>query len=180
MPSSSYQGKHWTVQSVLHVVKHDKSPGVLRLLDIGAGQGTYYDFLDHHFEKCFWTAVEAWAPYVDEFDLENKYDLVINEDVRDLKIEDFDLYHIGFCGDVLEHMEKSEAKRLIRGMRRVCEYIYISLPVIEWPQDAVNGNPFEEHVATWSPEEIPDAFPDAVIDQYVDGAIGCYVLRGLT
>jgi hypothetical protein len=64
------------------------------------------------------------------------------------------------AGDVLEHMTKEEALTVISNLLPRCKYFIISIPIIKWPQDAVNGNPFEIHVKDdWSDKEALESFP---------------------
>lgn len=60
---------------------------ITRVLDIGAGSGTYAKLIKQEFDLCKhaeWTAVEAWSEYVEKFHLASLYDHVINQDVRTL------------------------------------------------------------------------------------------------
>jgi hypothetical protein len=58
-----------------------------RILDIGAGSGTYINLIkikNRVCESAEWVGVEAWHDYINRFELRNKYNTVINQDARSL------------------------------------------------------------------------------------------------
>jgi len=172
MGNSSYEGKEWSsffVQSVSESIKS--------VLDIGAGQGTYYHVLNKYIPETVWSCVEAWQPYIDNFGLKNFYTNIYNEDVRTFDVSGH-LYDLVIAGDVLEHMSKDEALAVFAKFKSICKYFIISIPIIKWPQDAINDNSYEIHVKDdWSHNEVMKSFPD-VIKFYCGQQIGVYVLKG--
>lgn len=108
------------------------------ILDVGAGWGKYRQLLPE-FEV---DAVEIWEPYIREEDLTKKYRKVFNVDICNLH-EVF--YDVIIMGDVLEHIERSKAIRLIEKLKNSCTQLYIIVPY-QYHQDEVNGNKYEIHL----------------------------------
>lgn len=77
-----------------------------KILDVGAGGGTYYKLLGPQYN---WTAVEIWkesAEYIKQF-----YNTVYQIDIRDFQYqEDYDLI---IFGDILEHLSVEDAKKVL-------------------------------------------------------------------
>ena len=85
--------RNWFLQNV---------PLDTNILDIGAGCGTYSDLLRGYGYKM--DAVEIWQPYIDKYDLLNKYDVVYNENINNMTLGHYELYDFYILGDVLEHL----------------------------------------------------------------------------
>ena len=156
MPFSDSRGKNYIVQWV----KEKKD--IKSRVDIGPGAGTYPNLFketNNLFRDAKWAAVEAWKPYIAEYNLEDKYDIVYNEDARTFDwsvVKDFDL---AIFGDVLEHMTKEEAQSLVNSALDTCKYVIISIPIKYMAQGAEHGNPFEIHVKPdWTHEEVLESF----------------------
>lgn len=134
------------------------------VLDVGAGAGMYKLLIDRMMPSYSLPktvdALEIWKPYIDEFDLEDLYDNVYNEDVRNWDNWDYDLV---ILGDVLEHMSKEEAISVWDKVSKQAKFAIISIPLGHNHQDAYNGNPYEEHVTDgWNVDEILDNFTGIV------------------
>lgn len=139
------------------------------IIDIGAGSGTYYKLVEENNIKlnANWTAVEAWAPYIEKFKLSDMYDTVINQDARKLNWNDLGKFDLAIAGDVLEHMTKNEAIQLVDDILKKCKTLLISIPIVHMPQDAVEGNPFEIHVKDdWSHDEVIDTWGSKIKEHY--------------
>ena len=108
MPFSSENGKAY-IRNIVGRVKHD------RMLDIGCGSGTYAKM----FPEARWTGVEVWEPYIEEFKLNDLYEEVILSDVRALRIATLGRFDVAILGDVLEHMEKSDAQDLLERVKGI-------------------------------------------------------------
>ncbi len=162
MPDSSPRGKA-EIRRIVEALPH------ATMLDIGCGSGTYAKM----FPEACWTGVEAWEPYVEQFGLNDLYKTLIVGDARTtLPAGHFD---VAICGDVLEHMAPAEAKALIENLLGRADVVIASIPIGHWPQDEVNGNPFERHVKDdWTHEDVCKLIGDPV---YIcqDGEIGVYV-----
>jgi phospholipid N-methyltransferase len=148
----------------------DHEASIDRVIDIGAGSGTYVKLVRHEYNICkdsLWTAIEAWEPYISEFKLNSLYDQVINVDARTLNWEDLGKFSVAVAGDVLEHMTKQEAIQLVEQILENCKVLIISIPIVYMPQDEINGNPFEIHVKPdWSHDEVLETWKDKIKSFY--------------
>jgi predicted TPR repeat methyltransferase len=141
-----------------------------RILDIGAGSGTYINLIkikNRVCESAEWVGVEAWPEYINRFELKDKYSQVINQDARALDWNTLGKFDVAIAGDVLEHMTKAEAVTLVDQILDHCNTLIISIPIIHMPQDAVEGNPFEVHVKDdWSHDEVMSTWPEYIQQHY--------------
>jgi hypothetical protein len=172
MGNSWSQGKDFTQEFVRSHANQIKS-----VLDIGPGQGTYFHLLKDDLPDCWWEGVEVFLPYIIGFKLELFYGLIHHTDVRKFQPQrDYDLV---IAGDVLEHMTKEQAEKLVYGMLPRCKYFIISIPIVHWPQEAINNNPYEIHVKDdWSHDEMMETFRPDITDAYAGSHIGVYILKG--
>lgn len=173
MGKSSKEGKDITLQ---WVKEHD----IKNVLDIGAGSGTYKKlFLKNKLHlNASWTAIEAWEPYIKDFNLRELYNHVIHSDVRKCDIKSLGNFDITFMGDVLEHITKEEAVALVDSVMMISKYAVISIPIVHWPQGERHGNPFEIHVKDdWSDEEVRSTFSKYITKYVAGNEIGVYWLE---
>jgi hypothetical protein len=173
MGKSSKEGKDTIVEWVSDCeIKH--------VLDIGAGSGTYRKLFSKNklHPDASWTAIEAWEPYIKDFNLHSLYNNVIHSDVRNCDIAELGNFDITFMGDVLEHITKEDAIVLVEKVMSVSKNAIISIPIVHWPQGERHGNPFEVHVKDdWSDDEVRSTFAK-YITKYVPGnEIGVYWLE---
>lgn len=147
----------------------ENEQNISSIVDIGTGQGTYIDLIKGN-SICLsskWIGVEAWEPYITKFNLKEKYDEIINQDVRKLNWQNLGKFSVAIAGDVLEHMSKDEAVRLVDTVLEYCDTMIISIPIIHMPQDAVNGNPFEVHVKDdWTHDEVCQTWKSYIKNSY--------------
>jgi 2-polyprenyl-3-methyl-5-hydroxy-6-metoxy-1,4-benzoquinol methylase len=141
-----------------------------RILDIGPGSGTYINLIKINNNVCSnaeWVGVEAWPEYIDRFQLNEKYDNVISEDIRNIDWNKLGNFSVAIAGDILEHMSKEDAIVLVEKILTHCSHLIISIPIIHMPQDAINGNPFEIHVKDdWSHDEVMNTWKPYIKDHY--------------
>jgi len=149
-----------------------------KVVDIGAGEGTYRNLIKYSDiqKQGFWTAVEAWAPYVNDYSLGELYDDVI---IGDAYYLDFNKIQNGYtdlviAGDVLEHFTKSEAKELINELKHYARNIIISVPLLHLHQDAYKGNWFEKHLDHWSFEEMKAELGPLLVDAVEGPTLGYF------
>lgn len=148
MPRSTNYFKDQTKTYILE--NYDKS---IRILDVGPGIGTYYNILSslgYNNIDC----VEAFEPYVRDYGLEKKYKNVHVGNVCELDI-DFNSYDLIILGDVLEHISKSDAQRLLSKIQVNC---IVAIPFLS-PQDESFGNTYEIHLQD-------DLTPDLFTERY--------------
>ena len=132
-----------------------------RVVDIGPGAGTYADLFRDLTPDAAWCAVEVWGPYVAKYDLREKYDEVIVADIRYLDFIKLGPSDVTLFGDMLEHMSADEARDVLSRAAIKSRFMALSIPIGHWPQDEVQGNPFEIHVEdNLSHADIQDIVPD--------------------
>ena len=132
-----------------------------RVVDMGPGAGTYADLFRALTPEATWCAVEAWGPYVEKYDLRDKYDEIIIADIRYLDFVKLGPSDVTLFGDMLEHMSADEARDVLSRAARKSRFMALSIPIGHWPQDEVQGNPFEIHVEdNLSHADIQDIVPD--------------------
>jgi autotransporter strand-loop-strand O-heptosyltransferase len=113
-------------------------PTSKRILDVGPGVGTYSYLLRPLGYRM--DAVEIFEPYIDKYNLREKYDNVYVGDITTFDISDYDFI---ILGDVLEHIPVDGAVDLIR--RIVCtQECLVAIPY-EMEQGEHEGNVHETH-----------------------------------
>lgn len=166
MPHSAAEGRPWMVERLALL-----DPA--SMLDIGAGAGTYGQLFQRHFPRAWRVGVEVWEPYIDRFDLTSLYDEVHVNDVRTLdRMPDVDVV---ILGDVLEHMTTDEAVRVWATARAAAQKaVFLSIPVVHYPQGALEGNPHEIHVVDdYTHERVLDTF-DGITSSWTGQIVGVY------
>ena len=96
--------------------------------------------------------------------------------MRELDYDSIGPFDVTIAGDVLEHMSKEDAVDVVGKILNVSTYLFISIPIIHYPQDEVNGNPYEAHVKDdWSHDEMMETFPQ-IIKHRAGRRVGVYML----
>lgn len=173
MGKSSREGKQTVIDWI-------KDLSLLVILDVGAGSGTYKKLCTKN-RLCLdatWIAVEAWKPYIDDFDLESMYQQVLNQDIRNVDLSTLGSIDMTFMGDVLEHVSKDDAVHVVNAVMSVSKFAVISIPIVHWPQAQRHGNPYEVHVKDdWSHDEVLDTFSKYIKKFDQGNEIGVYWLE---
>lgn len=179
MPYSSLSGKAFCDRTVIRITNQLHSLLNHRVLDLGVGSGTYSDRYASDLlsrPKFHWTGVEIWKPYIDKFALVTKYDKLVNDDAISYLSSTSDRFDICFIGDLIEHMDKDSAIKMIHLALSCSNVVIVSVPIIYYPQGEYDGNQYEEHVKPdWSHKEAIDSFP-MLVEYGVENEIGVYVL----
>lgn len=175
MPVSDYECK-FTINSWLNPIRSE----VDRVLDLGVGSGTYYDYYSVRYNKLAkaeWYGIEIWQPYIEQFCLEQKYTKIYNSDIRKFDYSILPKIDLVFAGDVLEHMTKQSAIDVVNECKKISKYLIISIPIVYYPQESINDNPYEAHVKDdWSHQEVLDTF-DGVIKHHQGSLTGAYLIQ---
>ncbi len=168
MGFSDPTNKPWTQQKIVEL-----NPKTV--LDVGAGQGVYLNLIRESLgQNVIVSAVEVWKPYIDQFNLENRYDHLYPIDVREMIDFDYDLV---ILGDILEHMTELDAIYLWERISKKARYAIISIPIIHYHQDAINGNPYEVHVdEDWNTERVLKIF-HSIIEHAEFPVTGVFIAR---
>lgn len=153
MPMSSAEGKDW-IRDRVHALA---DPRPVSVLDIGPGVGTYAKLLAGPQVSSI-VGVEIWAPYVTTYRLHDYYDDIVVGDARTVDLPPADVVVVG---DVAEHMTAADARRLWDRCSEVAGLaVYLSIPIVPYPQGEIEGNPHETHVdENWDHERVLDCFP---------------------
>lgn len=180
MPYSSDNGKTLVDRAIIRFAKQIETAFFKyhRVLDLGAGSGTYAKRYANSWlprSKFEWVGVEIWKPYIEKFSLPLLYDKLIEGDVREVVKQNNGLFDICFIGDLVEHMTKEEGVELVRAATNIAQVVIVSIPIVHYPQDAYEGNPYEKHVKDdWSVEEVLSSLPNIVFHGK-EGEIGVFV-----
>lgn len=110
-----------------------------KILDVGAGEGTYLPFLQDYFANI--EAVEVFKPNIDNFNLEERYKKVYNINIIDFK---YDFYDIIIFGDVIEHLEVKEAQKVLKYALNRCKEMIVAVPYLS-SQGIEEDNIYEIH-----------------------------------
>ncbi len=149
---SSREGKDWIKERVAMLATGNP----LTVLDIGPGVGTYAKLLAGP-DIASLIGLEIWEPYVHTYRLREYYDEII---IGDARLVDLPAADVVILGDVAEHMTEVEAldlwQRAGAAARRA---VYLSIPIVHYPQGEIEGNEHEHHVVDdWDHAKVLEAF----------------------
>jgi hypothetical protein len=133
------------------------SPMPRSVVDVGAGEGTYFDLLHSVLPGAHFSAIEIWAPYVEQYGLEAKYHEVLVGDLGHVDLGKWAPDLVIF-GDVLEHLPfaQATAKWIEAG---AAKHRIAVVPLGWYPQGSINGNPHETHLAMYTADSFLENFP---------------------
>lgn len=127
---------------------------IATILDVGAGEGTYYYLLNNYFKNI--DAVEVFQPNIDNFELEKKYRNVFDIDICYFK---YDYYDIIIFGDIIEHLDIKEAQEVLKYAYNRCDEMIVALPY-QYEQGIEEDNIYEIHKqADLTPEIVEERYP---------------------
>ena len=146
-----------------------KFKGNAKVLDIGAGCGTYWELLHNDFKTI--DAVEVFKPNIEKFKLKQKYHRVYNMNIKDFKYGNYDII---IFGDIIEHLEVEEAQEVLKYASNRCKEIIVAVPY-ELEQDEVEGNIHEIHKQSdLTPKIMKERYP-MLKELYKNDLYGYYV-----
>jgi len=131
----------------------NKFPKDATILDVGAGEGTYYNLLHDYFKNMY--AVEVFEPNIDKYELKSKYKVVINANIKDFE---YNFCDIIIFGDVLEHLEVNEAQKVLEYAYNRCNELIVAVPY-QMPQGIEEDNVYEIH-------KQDDLTPEIMLQRY--------------
>ena len=123
------------------------------ILDVGAGCGTYYNYLHDYFKNM--DAVEVFKLNIERYNLTSKYRNVYNENIVNFK---YDFYDIIIFGDILEHLTVEEAQAVLKYACNRCKQVIVAVPYM-YPQGMWEDNVYEIH-------RQPDLTKENVLERY--------------
>lgn len=136
MPYSTGYFKEQTINYIIE--NYSEST---RILDIGAGAGTYSDLLTQKGYRNL-DCIEAFEEYVSMFSLKDKYREVFIGEASQVLV-DYTKYDLIIMGDVLEHMTVSNAQALLQKLKG--RDVIIAVP-FESEQGESFNNKYETHL----------------------------------
>jgi hypothetical protein len=170
MPSSRPN----TIPTVVHLVRQLKPKTIL---DVGVGFGKwghlfreYTDILEAEhdparYRRENWNVridgIEGFPEYITEMH-RFIYNTIHFGDARHLirALGDYDLI---FMGDILEHLEKSEGRQLLRDAQQKAKLaVILTTPKYETEQGNLCGNALERHLSLWKAKDFRE-FPGAIV-----------------
>lgn len=174
MPGSAAEGKHLIKDFIVR-------NNLRTILDIGPGEGTYYELLkdvpDIRLE-----GIEVWAPYVTQFNLQDKYNRIYIGDAYYFDFEALGYFDMVLLGDVVEHLPHEQGVILINKAAYQSKYVMVSLPIINYPQGtSFDGNWFEAHLEQYSNERITELITNEgweILESFQGQIIGHYIFKG--
>lgn len=147
MPTSAREGRE-------HFTGYLSALNPFHVVDFGPGEGTYSILGRHLTPNAHWIAVEKFEPYVERYDLDQKYDSIVIADMRDFVLPH--VYDVGIFGDVLEHLHENDAEQVIHQQAELASYLYVSTPIVPAPQGPSHGNDAEAHLHDWTYERMTE------------------------
>ncbi len=170
MPMSSDEGKPWIRERIWSLAGADP----VSVLDIGPGVGTYAKLLRGP-AVAHLTGLEVWAPYVETYRLREHYDEIVIGDARTTRLPQADVVVLG---DVLEHMPRTDALQLWeRSATAARRAVYLSIPIVHYPQGEIEANPYEVHVEDdWDHDSVLQAF-GGIGAHWLGSEVGVYERR---
>jgi len=167
MPMSSSEGKGW-VKARVHELAGDRT---LEILDVGPGVGTYAKLLAGPAVSHI-IGIEIFPPYVETYRLREYYDQIIIGDIREVDMPAVDVV---ILGDVAEHMTEAQAidvwRRSASAARRA---VYLSIPIVHYPQGEIEGNEHEHHVVDdWDHGKVLASF-EGIERYWLGDEVGVY------
>lgn len=148
-----------------------KFKGNAKILDVGAGCGTYYNLLHNYFRLI--DGVEVFKQNIETFELKQKYHRIYNINIKDFK---YDFYDIIIFGDIIEHLDVKEAQDVLKYAYTRCKEMIVAVPY-KLPQDEVDGNKYEKHLQDDLTEEIMQIRYPMIQLLYKNDKYGYYVKR---
>jgi hypothetical protein len=166
MPYSHEEGKDWMVDRI--TARAPKS-----ILDVGVGAGIYAQLLRPRLPGTCLIGIEVFEPYRAMFHLDDLYDELLIGDARTIPWPKADVV---IMGDVVEHMPADDAQLVWSKARDAAqEAVYVSVPIINYPQGAHYGNEHECHVQTLTHDQMLE-YP-GVVAYWAGAVLGCYEVK---
>jgi len=124
-----------------------------KILDGGAGCGTYSHLLKSHFP--YMDGIEIFPNYVDMFDLNNKYNNLFIENILEFDITPYEYI---ILGDIIEHMSVADARSFLDKIKSLDKLCLVGVPY-NFPQGTEFDNVHETHLQ-------PDLTESIFLDRY--------------
>ena len=112
-------------------VSWEWEPDIKTVLDIGCGAGAYGKIIKEINPNVHVTGVDAFQPYVDQFDLSRYDEIKVCEAKKFLELARLakDTYDLIIFGDVLEHFMMDKAFIVMSIARELSKFVWVSIPL---------------------------------------------------
>lgn len=110
-----------------------------KILDVGAGSGTYGKLLNAHYKKI--DALEIFPEYIQKFNLKDIYTQVHIGNIMDFDIIPYDYI---IMGDILEHLTFHDATDILWRINAFKKKVLVAVPY-QFEQGEEFGNIYETH-----------------------------------
>ncbi len=149
MSHSSYLNKY-----VLKLVQ--KNIENQHILDVGCGYGLwgYALRINMDFPPTI-IGLDVWKPYLAKTKQTRLYDGLIQGYAPKLPLPN-KLFDLTICIALLPHLKKTEAVQFLGELERVGRHVIVSTHFGFSSQDDFDGNPCQEHLSSWYPEDFID------------------------
>lgn len=165
MPKSSKQGKDI-------VLKWYEQLKPQTVVDVGPGIGTYAKLM-RPAHRAHWLGIEIWRPYVEQYSLLDLYDEILVDDAKNVNSSIYGV-DLVIAGDVIEHMDKTEGKKLVARIKKRTNNFFVSIPIRHYPQGPWQGNPYEAHVSHWEFDEMKRVLGSGVVETWKGRTLGYF------
>lgn len=138
----------WTDPVCLVIDKSSKS-----ILDVGCGLGVPMELIKLRMKIKYAVGVDLFKPYIKVLKKRKLHDKYVLADARKMKFraKSFD---VCFASDVLEHMRKEEAWKLLKNMEKISKkQVIVTTSLGYFYHPVVDGNPLQLHLSGYRPEE---------------------------
>lgn len=158
------------------------------ILDVGCGFGLwgflcreYLDVFSERVQKDEWKVridgLELFEPYIQPHH-RHLYDSIRIADIRDAA-PGLDAYDLIIAGDVIEHLDKGDAKEVLRHLHEKANMaLLVNIPLGDgWEHGIVHGNPGELHRSQWAVEDFAEYEPEVTLFSLACGGYGSFLCR---
>jgi SAM-dependent methyltransferase len=144
------------------------------VLDLGCGNGADSPLENSNFKYSL--GVDIFEPYLEKFRKTGIHSDYTRADIREIEFKDKSFDAVLMLR-VIEHMEKTDGKAMIRKCSRWAgKKVIIIAPNGYLPQDEYDNNPFLKHKSAWS---IDDFISEGFVVYGINGWIKLRGYRGL-
>ncbi|HOE65752.1 MAG TPA: tetratricopeptide repeat protein [Candidatus Hydrogenedentes bacterium] len=156
------------------------------ILDIGCGFGLwgflcreYLDVMNERVQPDQWRiridGIELFEPYIQAHQRALYSSLRIG-DIRDIAPE-LDAYDLIIAGDVIEHLDKDDALRVLQHLYdKASVALMVNIPIgLGWDHPERHGNPGELHRSVWDAADFAQYAPQSALFDLPCGKYGAFL-----
>jgi ubiquinone/menaquinone biosynthesis C-methylase UbiE len=117
------------------------------VLDLGCGKGAFASMINYD-HKYYVTGVDLFTPYLQIAKRSGYLNMIVKSDIRKYSSKD-NSFDTVICSQVLEHLTKKDAFRVIKKMKKWTRNIIIGVPYGKFEQDEYDNNKLQIHKSIW-------------------------------